>query len=300
MSSLPWFPLWVDPWLESRTVRAMPRHIRSMYMDVLCELWKDGPISDDEETFRALLNEHPKTFKTDWPRLRAALFEIEPGRLSDHKLEEIRAEQVQKSTKQAKRAKDGWEKRKRLGYKKAPAMPRHSGGDAILEGRDQRSGDLSPAGARASGPPPEPEPDPSPELYPTPAGRLGKAWSNGGLHGTPTRDQLQPLAEALEELEIDPLAACRAWCDLLRGWREGPRSVIVKQTAEKMLEHLRCGLIEQVIKGEIDPRRLAEPPPQRGAPAPNQVAKRTAKTAGEVLADEEAYRARLNAEREAS
>lgn len=248
MSGLPWFPLWVEKWRRSRKVRSVPRHIRSMYFDLLCEIWEQGPVTDDEEAARGLLSEDPRTFTKDWPRLRAMFIDAGGGRFTDAFLEDVRADQLAKNAKQAKRAKEGWAKRKAEAERRStgdePGMPRHSGGDEILDLRSEIKKEGEIAGARVGG------------LSHLEV-ELSKAWINAGLVGTIGTGHTAELAAELAQRNLAPLDACKAWRRLLAGMtaRSG---AITKQTPAKMLEHLRVGLITQVISGEVIPEKMAE------------------------------------------
>lgn len=285
MSETPlwWFPFEVDRWLSSRRLRAVPRHCRSMYVDVLCELWKEGPLPDDEAFFCGLLGENPGTFRQHWPRLRGLLIALPDGRLTDRKLEEVRAAQLAKNALQAKRAKDGWAKRR-------ADKGRQSPGDAAAspdEGRgyankDLRSSFVGDARAHAN---------PGVGLHPG-ARAASDAWVNAGIHGTIDGSQASALAEQLEALKLDPLKALKAWREILAGMRDA-RGVITKQTPERFLEHLRGGLVQQVLAGELNPQRLAELAQRstRGGDTPARP-RPSQRSADDVLREEEEDRQR--------
>lgn len=78
---------------------------------------------------------------------------------------------------------------------------------------------------------------------------MGEAWSSSGLPGLPGAGELRPLHEALLELKLEPLEACRAFGKLISHWRE-ERQVLVPPTPAKMHEHLP--FVQQILAGELD------------------------------------------------
>lgn len=277
---LPWFPFEVELWLSSRRLRAVPRHVRSMYLDVLCELWKEGPLPDDEAFFCGLLRENDRTFAQHWPRLRGLLAPTADGRLTDRKLEEVRRVQLAKNEIQRNRANKRWEKvrAQKLGQSagNAAASPPQNPIDARSDLRDLGLGD-----ARAHA---------NQGLHPG-ARAVSDAWINAGIHGTLDGSQASAIAAVLEELRLEPLPVCKAWLQLLAGMRA--RGVITKQHPERLIDHLRGGLVQQVISGELDPQRLAEAAARGGRggdtparPRPSQ------RAADDVLREEEEDRRR--------
>ncbi len=285
MSHLPWFPLFAKDWLGSRKVRAMPRHIRSMYLDLLCEIWQQGPVPDDEAAVFSLLGEDPKKNPGAWRLLRAPLFEIEPGLLSSEFLEELRRKALSTSEKQSKRAKERWAKWR---ADKPSEVPRHSGGSAISDLRSQNQEKDPPPRAHAI--PGAPPPDGARVLpLPEPA-----TWGMGSIHSlwmnvvqlTPTGNS-QKLLEAADrvtqaaylvgksDVRAHGEALCRAFVALVDGW-ERAQLPHPQKTVEKFLEHFAA--CEEVVAGKRDPakpvsgerRGRDQRPPQGGYAGPSR------------------------------
>lgn len=287
---LPWFPLWVEDWRTSRKVKAVPRHIRSMYLDLLIEIWVDGPLTDDESMICSFLGCDPRTFGKDWKLLRPMLTPWGAGLLSDDKLEEVRVEQLAKAEKQRKRAQSRWDKvrQEKLGNTVAAAteMPRHVGGNAISEERseipEETRGD---ARAHTRGP----------EHFGPAEAELSKAWVNAGLRGSiGSGHELEVITQELAQRGHTALAACKAWKQLIDSF--AARGTVTKQQPAKLLEHLRAGLISQVIAGEIKTDVVASR--GRTPPMPHRLEPPSYPRAADLEDELEANRERLNRERE--
>jgi uncharacterized protein YdaU (DUF1376 family) len=102
-SDFPWFPMFGERWLLSRSVRLMTYEQRGIYQELLCIAWRDQGIPADLEDVAALLGIDMDRLEVAWRRI-GKLFE--PAEWSEDVLvnrwqEEIRAEQVAKFAKRS-------------------------------------------------------------------------------------------------------------------------------------------------------------------------------------------------------
>jgi uncharacterized protein YdaU (DUF1376 family) len=104
----PWFPFYATDWLTDRRVRDLSREARSCYIDLLCEIWNEGPIKDDYQYAARLLHEDPRHLRPIWLALRPLLFEVAPGLVSQKRLEDERANAIEKTRKARKSAEERW------------------------------------------------------------------------------------------------------------------------------------------------------------------------------------------------
>lgn len=61
---MPWFPFWVDDFLTSRTVAFLNMEEVGVYLLLLCNEWKDGPLPDDPGFLGRLIRADPNTVRT--------------------------------------------------------------------------------------------------------------------------------------------------------------------------------------------------------------------------------------------
>lgn len=102
--SLPFFPFFWADWLLD--TRDMTPAERGLYIDLLCWLWKEGPLPEDAATIQRILHCSAKAFAATWPAIRSKLTEVEPGRITSRRLEEERQKAIEKSIKASKAAKE--------------------------------------------------------------------------------------------------------------------------------------------------------------------------------------------------
>lgn len=121
---LDWLPLYTQDWLRSRGVRRLKREARSMYLDILCEIWEKGPIADDATEVAMLIGENPDYFAAYWPGIRALLIPASGGGLTQERLAEEHAKAIVLVEKAAAKGKKGAEAlhKKRSGLGIAPAI----------------------------------------------------------------------------------------------------------------------------------------------------------------------------------
>lgn len=105
-SDLPWFPLYVRRFTDSRFVKMADASTIGCYTLLLCEQWKNGPLPDDTDDMAALCGCHPDAMAAAWEQLKHKYVQVEDGWV-DPVLENVREEQESKREKKARAGREG-------------------------------------------------------------------------------------------------------------------------------------------------------------------------------------------------
>lgn len=110
--NLPWFPLYVQDILTSRTVKAMPHKEVGCYFLLLCHEWDGGPLPTDMRSLGALIGLASPAMKKVWETVGECFVQTDEGYINE-RLETIRTEQIerfgQRSKAGARAARSRWE-----------------------------------------------------------------------------------------------------------------------------------------------------------------------------------------------
>lgn len=157
MSTIPWFPFYVDDWLGSARVRLMGAAARDLYLDCLCRQWKDGAIPADLRALAVVLGRPLPAVRRLWPAVAPHFDGLEDGRMANSKLAVLRAKAEAIAASRAEAGKAGG---------KAKAVARAfaiAHAQAEAEQMLWQSSKPSPS----EGPPdPDPDPESDPEELP--------------------------------------------------------------------------------------------------------------------------------------
>ena len=108
-NAFPWFPAYAADWLLSGARRRMNLEQRGAYWDLLFTSWLDESIPADMTQIAQILGITPKRLATIWPPIGAMFVPIDgdPSKLINPRLEEVRAQQRDKSAKQSENGRKG-------------------------------------------------------------------------------------------------------------------------------------------------------------------------------------------------
>lgn len=242
-----------------------------MYLDILCEIWEDGPVPDDATSVAQLIGENPDYFAPFWPGIRALLAPAAGGGLVSTRLEEERSEAIEISQSLSIRGQKGaearWGRRKDASGN-ATAIGQAKPADAQSHTQAQtQHGKPSPAPARVMD---------APKSWG--AARLSDQWVEV-VKKTPTGNY-QVLVEAADRIarsaearsttvETHAVRLLQSFGSLVDGWRKAKRPT-PQMSVEAFVKHFAA--CEEVIDGERDPNeepKTAEPP-KRGPKPPRE------------------------------
>lgn len=110
----PWVKWDVAEWLLDVRVRALPRHARDCYHDLICYAWRERGIPADPSALARLLGEPVRRFlRRDWPLIEPFWsLDQNSGLLVQGRLERTRADADAKSETAAENARRGVESRR--------------------------------------------------------------------------------------------------------------------------------------------------------------------------------------------
>ena len=120
---LPFFPFYVSDYLSSMKVQLMSLAERGLYCDLLFWIWQEGPLPYNPDTqadkLARLTHCNVEEFRTLWPSIRER-FVIVDGRITNHRLEEVRQEAVELHDKRAAAGRKGGHAKARYRSEKQP------------------------------------------------------------------------------------------------------------------------------------------------------------------------------------
>jgi uncharacterized protein YdaU (DUF1376 family) len=90
---LPWFPLHVDDWLNSRQIRTMPAEAVGVYSLLLCHQWKDGPLPLEARELAMLCGRPEEEIARAWPHLERCFVRTADGWVNERLAEERRKQE---------------------------------------------------------------------------------------------------------------------------------------------------------------------------------------------------------------
>lgn len=99
--NLPWFPLYVQDILTSRTVKAMPHKEVGCYFLLLCHEWDGGALPTDMRELGALIGLPAPAMKKVWETVGECFVETDQGYINE-RLEGIRADQIERFGQRSK------------------------------------------------------------------------------------------------------------------------------------------------------------------------------------------------------
>lgn len=148
-----WMKFFPADWVSG--TRKMPLAARGLYIDLLCESWREGGLDDDPEILARLCGVGLGEFAPLWDRWVRRKFEVDEatGLLVNPKLEAVRAKQLAMREKGRERQKRYRERHKR--DSNAPSNALQGGGTQDSGLRTQVSGREGDARAREVGVSPE-------------------------------------------------------------------------------------------------------------------------------------------------
>lgn len=254
---LAWFPFYCADYLLDDAVDELTLEQEGAFLRLLCHQWREGSIAADEASLRKKLKRcDPRKFRSIWSRLSVHFEPISDGRLINPKLNSLRVAAMDESRKQAKRAKDRWD-RVAPAYAEPgePAMRSDTESD-----QKQIEGEI-PHGDTVGG-------DLIPLLM------LADAWGFVFPGPPPDAQGLIALGAKLEswarstppvgELRDWVIGCLEAWKRLVDGWRR--KKVHANPTPWKMGEHLAT--IDSVLKGQIVPEDWGKKDESKGVAVP--------------------------------
>lgn len=106
VSALPWFPLWVADFQQSRHVRLMPLEAVGLYTLMLCAQWDGGDLPDDPEAVARIIGRDVAEVEAAWPYVRPC-FELNGTGIVNPRLETERRRQATKRARLSAAGKRG-------------------------------------------------------------------------------------------------------------------------------------------------------------------------------------------------
>lgn len=113
MKSPPAFQFYPSDYLSSAKVQSMSLAAQGAYIRLLCYQWQDGFIPDEVRKLAPLCGSRVNNFETLWAQIKQCFdLEIEPGKIANRRMEDVRSKQLDYRKKQAEHGKNGASKRR--------------------------------------------------------------------------------------------------------------------------------------------------------------------------------------------
>lgn len=92
LAPLPYYKWFWQRWRANRNVQRMRLADRGAYRELIDECWAEGFIPDDVSALAEICGCEVEEMAEVWPHIRARFYEIQPGRYTNHALEDQRTE----------------------------------------------------------------------------------------------------------------------------------------------------------------------------------------------------------------